>query len=151
MSVKDIEEAVYYVLSANTDVTASVSTRIYPKQLPQEAIIPAITFYRMSGTRVHVMGDDVAMEESLVQISIWANSLVQTRVIADAVRVSMQRWRGTYGNITIHDSLLQSEYDDFDDGTEQYECVHEYRIFHSYSAVADDTYLTTDGGDFLTA
>lgn len=145
MATKDIEEAVYKVLTASATLTALVSTRIYPFMLPQEIVLPAIVFFRTSGLRTHVMGGDLDLIESRVQVSIWAGSLLATRTISDAVRTLLQRWRGNYDNLAIHDSLLDSEYDDYNDDVEGYECVHEYRIFHSYAEGLPmfPSYLTT--------
>lgn len=131
MATKDIEEAVYTALTASGTLTALVSTRIYPFMLPQEIVLPAIVFFRVSGLRTPVMGVDLGLMESRIQVIIWADSLLATRTISDAVRGVMERWRATHGSVVIKDSLLDSESDGYNDDIEGYECIHEYRIFHT--------------------
>jgi hypothetical protein len=131
VATKDIEEAVYTALTASGTLTALVSTRIYPFMLPQEIVLPAIVFFRVSGLRTPVMGVDLGLMESRIQVIIWADSLLATRTISDAVRGVMERWRATHGSVVIKDSLLDSESDGYNDDIEGYECIHEYRIFHT--------------------
>jgi hypothetical protein len=131
VATKDIEEAVYTALTASGTLTALVSTRIYPFMLPQEIVLPAIIFYRISGMRTPAMGTDLTLMESRIQVTIWADSLLATRTISDAVRGVMERWRATHGSVVIKDSLLDSESDGYNDDIEGYECIHEYRIFHT--------------------
>ena len=131
MAVTEIEEAIYSVLSTSGTLTALVSDHIYPLTIPQEAPLPFISFYRESVIRYHAMGVDCYLMESRIEMSVWAESLSATRVIVNLIRGLFQRWRGTYDSMVVHDSLIEGEYDDFDEASEAYRSVITFQIFHT--------------------
>ena len=131
MAIAEIEEAVYSALTGNATLTGLISTRIYPLVLPQEVALPAVTFFRVSNLHNHGMGGDIDLMETRLQVSILADSVSRMRTVTDAVRGVLSRWKGTYGGVIVQDSLLDNEMDDFEPETEVYQCIQDYRIFHT--------------------
>jgi len=131
MAIAEIEEAVYSALTGNATLTGLISTRIYPLVLPQEVALPAVTFFRVSNLHNHGMGGDIDLMETRLQVSILADSVLRMRTVTDAVRGVLSRWKGTYGGVIVQDSLLDNEMDDFEPETEIYQCIQDYRIFHT--------------------
>jgi len=131
MAIAEIEEAVYSALTGNATLTGLISTRIYPLVLPQEVALPAVTFFRVSNLHNHGMGGDIDLMETRLQVSILADSVSRMRTVTDAVRGVLSRWKGTYGGVIVQDSLLDNEMDDFEPETSVYQCVQDYRIFHT--------------------
>jgi len=129
--VTEIEHAVFSVLIASADLYALVGNHIYPLTIPQEATLPFISFFRESGLRHHAMGVDCDLVESRIEMSVWANSLTSMRVIIDLIKGLFQRWRGTYDTVVVKDSLIETEYDDFDETSESYRSVITFQIFHT--------------------
>ena len=131
MAIAEIEEAVYSALTGNATLTGLISTHIYPLVLPQEVALPAVTFFRVSNIHNHGMGGDIDLMETRLQVSILADSVLRMRTVTDAVRGVLSRWKGTYGGVIVQDSLLDNEMDDFEPETEIYQCIQDYRIFHT--------------------
>lgn len=129
--ITEIEQAVFRVLAASADIYALAGNHIYPLTIPQEAPLPFISFYRESVIRHHAMGVDCYLMESRIEISVWAESLSATRVIINLIRGLFQRWRGTYDSMVVQDSLIEGEYDEFDEASEAYRSVITFQIFHT--------------------
>jgi len=68
-------------LLANAGVAALIGTRMYPDQLPQGATLPAVVYYRISGTYAESLGGVKAAGTCRVQLDAYA----ATRLAADAV------------------------------------------------------------------
>lgn len=131
MTIANIEEAIYSALAGNGILTALVLTRIYPLDVPQEAILPYVVFSKTGGIRHSAMGTDLSLMESRIEVEIWADSLKEARAVADAVRGVMQRWRGTYGGVVVQDSLITAEYDEYSSDDDAYQSVIDFQIFHT--------------------
>lgn len=85
-------------LEDDTDVGASLATRIYPIFLPQQVIYPAATFHLISD--VPVYAHDLAGPEALrIQIDVWAVTHLSARTIADQVRDALEGFRGMMGGV----------------------------------------------------
>jgi hypothetical protein len=106
-----LESEVYSRLSGFAGLTALVSTRIYPLRLPQDTTLPAVTFTRLSASRLSAMGSDPGLVRARVQYDAWtegSGAFDGARAIAEQIRAALQRWRTTSGTI-VQDSFLESE------------------------------------------
>lgn len=106
-----IEPAIYNLLKDNTAVAAIVSTRIYPDYVPQNALIPAITYQQLSGTRDHTLTDSVDMVPSSWQLNCWEENMPDARSLANAVRVALDNYSGTKSSTVIQCIHLDDEGD----------------------------------------
>lgn len=68
-------------LLANAGVAALIGTRIEPDKLPQRATLPAVVYYRISGTHAESLSGIRSAGTCRVQLDAYA----ATRLAADAV------------------------------------------------------------------
>lgn len=68
-------------LLAQSGVSTLIGTRMYPDALPEGATLPAVVYYRISGTHVESLGGIKAAGTCRVQLDAYA----ATRLAADAV------------------------------------------------------------------
>jgi hypothetical protein len=79
------ETAVRAVLLADATVAALVGDRIYPKTLPQDVTLPAITYQRISTIGDLDLDGDQATAAVRVQLNLWSESYDGVCALARAV------------------------------------------------------------------
>ena len=72
-------------LLANAGVAALIGTRMYPNALPQGATLPAVVYYRISGTHVESLQGIKAAGTCRVQLDCYG----ATRLAADGVSAAI--------------------------------------------------------------
>lgn len=101
------EPTIYARLSGYSGLTALVSTRIYPVELPPGVVYPAVSFFRMAAAPIPAMGSDPALVGIPLQVDCWAKNLDESgnpstaatkgqdsvQAIAAQVLGALQRWR----------------------------------------------------------
>jgi hypothetical protein len=126
-----IEEAVYSAMIGNINLTALVSTKMYPVKIPQNIVLPAISYHKTTDISERAMGTNMSIKTSYFQFNCWSAEYDNVRTIATALRGVFIRWRGLYSGITIYDSLREIEYEEFYPEEKRYSVTQEYRIFHN--------------------
>lgn len=102
-----IETALYSVLTADSNVTDLVSTRISPLLLKQGSTLPAVTYQIVSSVPEHAMGDDPGIWTTRVQLTSWGSAKDGADGYGDAVDVreqlktTLSRYSGTVDGIRI--------------------------------------------------
>ena len=94
-----IETEVRTRLTSDGTVSGLVSTRIYPKRLPQNPTYPALTFGRVSGVRLHNLAGVAGRGTPRIQIDSWAKTYLGAQALAAAVRASLDGFNGTLTTI----------------------------------------------------
>lgn len=80
------EESVNAALLAAVPVTAIVSTRIFPDEIPQEAAVPAIVYRRAGSALAYTLNDTPARAGATIRVSCWAATRLAAEQLADAAR-----------------------------------------------------------------
>lgn len=110
-----IEEAIYSHLTAETTMTDLVSTRIYPRQLPQNPTYPAVTYRRVSTSLDHLHGSATNLPFPRFQFNCYATSYGDTKTVANALKSVLDGFSGTFGgSIAVGAILSLNEVDGFD-------------------------------------
>lgn len=93
----------YALLSGAGAVTAIVSTRIYPVELPEGIALPAIVIDSISNVRAGAIDADAAshVTRARVQVSMLTASYTQLETLRAAVVAAMQFERGAIGGETV--------------------------------------------------
>lgn len=125
-----LEAAIYSILSTDLNIIALVGTRIYPLILPQDAILPAITYARVSTERESAFVTDPGLSTARIQVDIWATSALNGMAISEKVRVALHRYRGTITSVTIEESHIDNEILMYEPETEIYHIVLDFSILH---------------------
>jgi len=111
-----IEVVLKRMLETDTDLLALITGRVYPGKLPQGATLPAVTYRKVSGPRIHDL--DVAYPR--FQITAWAESYIEAVAVAFAIRGATQRYKGIRDGVKIPQIVYLNEVDMIDPETGYY-------------------------------
>lgn len=103
-------------LTGNSGVSALVSTRVYPLQLPQKPTYEAITYQRISNGP---QNGSTAIRDSRWQISCWAEEYGEAHVLAVAVKTAFE----DLTDDSIKMAYVVNELDDYDDEAKAYRTI----------------------------
>lgn len=107
--------SVYEQLAADTTVTDIVSTSIYRGSAPQSAAIPYVVMHEISKPHAHHLGGASGLAMPRIQIDCIANDPDTCETISEAIRDTLDGFRGTLGtsNTTnVRKMWLDTELDD---------------------------------------
>ena len=134
----ELGEALYSKLSGTTDLTALVSTRIYPRIAPQNTAFPYVIFFQVSNPGYHAMLNDPNINSPRWQISTWAETYSSARAIAKQVKAALRDYSGTMGGssgVSVQRIFYENEVDYTDVDPETKAVTHhiaqDYIIWHS--------------------
>ena len=134
-----LDEAIVALLKANSPINTVVGGRIYPIKAPDNAVMPMITYQRVSNLRESMItGEQPKLTETLFQLDIWVsqytgqNSGISTlRTISKNVRELLDAYRGTTSGVDIQAIMSENEFDyPWDEVAKIYGVTQRYRIFH---------------------
>ena len=80
-----IEADIIAQLEADVGVGAIADDRIYPEPLPQNPVLPAISYRRISGERDYTLSGPSGLAKVRFQFDCWATLFLTARNLADAV------------------------------------------------------------------
>lgn len=128
-----IEQAFYNVLAAHAGLSALVGPRIYPLILPQNPILPAATYARVSGPAEYTGGASSQLVESRLQVSCWAPDYTTAKAVAAQVRAALSALGGTIGGasgVYVAGSWIENEIDVYEPDARLYHVVVDVRMQH---------------------
>jgi hypothetical protein len=99
--VTELRVAVRQRLLSVAEVSALVSTRVYPTVLPQAAVLPAITYRRVDGFSDLTATTAGGYEQDRLQLDSWAQSASQAQAVAKAVRDALHGFAGDVSGVRI--------------------------------------------------
>lgn len=120
-----IEDGLFEILSQASAVTAIVGTnpvRVYPLLAPEPPTYPFVAYSLVSETNSSAMGSDTGVLRRRMQMDCYDTTAKGARVLADAVKTALKRYRGTVnygtgptaGSVTIQDIFILGQTDIFD-------------------------------------
>lgn len=129
----NIEEAIYSYLKDNAGLAALVSDRIYPLTMPQNCTMPAVTYRKVSGPRIHTMGTDPGLAYPRFQFSCWGSSYSSAKNVAKKVQAALQDYKGQMGGalgVVVQASIMENELDLYEPDTGLYHIPVDLVIWH---------------------
>jgi len=120
-------KAIYKLLSTNANVTAIVSTRIYPDMATQDAAYPFIVYSHEDTTPTNTKDGASPLDADNFNVQIFAKTYTQAQDLAAKTRTALDRVRGTYEGVNIDHIYFDNQQSidmDFDN--------HIYAIIQSY-------------------
>lgn len=106
-----LEQGLHSKLAGTAGITNLTSTRIYPGIASQNTVLPYITYSRISGLRVQIMGSISGMGHPRMQISCWAATYTGVKALAEQVRLALDSSSGAWGGTTISASIFEGDGD----------------------------------------
>jgi len=95
--IMTIEEAIVAHLGSFAGLVDLQSTRVYPVELPQGAVLPSTVYQQVSGIPEHSHNGRTGLERARFQISHWANRACDAVAVAVQTNVALDAFRGVMG------------------------------------------------------
>lgn len=108
-----LNEAIKTRLGADSAIAAMVASRIYPTTSPEPggnppALYPAITYWHVTEPHEHALEGPAGLATPRVQIEAWSNGVDEAWELSEAIRHSLDGFRGPIGDVTIVGALLET-------------------------------------------
>ncbi len=121
-----IEEATRSKLLSNITLAGLVSDIIDILKLPQNPVYPAVTFFKITGHR----HSDLDIAYPYFQCYSWGSTYASAREVANQIRISLIREKGTWGSVKIINAVFINEFDLYEDDTGIFHIVSEFKIIY---------------------
>lgn len=127
-----IEEALYAKVSSDAAIVELISNRLYPDKLPQNPVLPAITYQRVSTGRYHThdTSGGSGLARPRFQFDCYATSRLAAKNLVNVLRASLEGFNGWVGPTRIQGALSQNETDFYEDVTGLYRRSIDFMIHH---------------------
>jgi hypothetical protein len=124
-------KAVYFLLSEDESITAS----IYPQRIPEGSSLPAIVLSQISRVSNDTKKEYSKSDESRVQITIVSETATAAYELADSVRDVMNATvPNTFNSVLVQNISFQNEITDEDDDADEqglFMVVQDYLIMYA--------------------
>lgn len=127
-----IEEALQAYISANI---AGVAGRVYAYMLPQNVVLPAITYFVVSDVADHHMLGPSGLTEKRIQVSCWdrledGGGYASVKLLASQVRALLDGYQGTLSGIVIGRIFFSGSFDLRDPETKTHQVALDFIVNH---------------------
>lgn len=132
-----IESDIRARLAADGTVAGLVSTRIYPAILPQDPMLPAIVFSKVSAVRVHKLTGASGWSMPRMTVHSWGRTYAEAKTVAAAVRESLNGFIGQLSDGQSPESFrravirIDNELDDYEEDTDFHRVIQDYMVSHA--------------------
>lgn len=112
-NVADVESAIVTRLAAVSAVTTIVSTRIEPMYTGQTTALPCVSYQRIGGGPINVMGTALTTTtvNTQLQVDCWALTYTSLVSLANAVKSALSGWSSAVSTPPISSVQLLDEED----------------------------------------
>jgi len=129
-----IHEALFaFMKTAGT----SAANRFYPRQLPQQPVLPAGTYFQVSDPPEHTQSGPSKLRHPRFQIECWGvdtettDGYQQARFLAEEVRMLLEGYSGVMGDLEIGVAFAEDGKDDYDPNTFRHKVILDVIIWYS--------------------
>ena len=125
-----IGKSIYTLLSAESDITDLVSTRIYPVRVAQNGSYPAIVYSILGAVptndKTGTTNRRSQIDDFEVQISVHAKDYATTQDVCKAVRDTIDKYSGTSAGVSINSIYWDEQSDRYDDDIKLHNSFQRY-------------------------
>ncbi len=118
-------------LLADATLTTLIGTRLYPLTLPQNPTLPAMTYQRISGERVHTADGAHGLNRARIQFDAWATTYLVAESVFEALRKRLDAFRGAAGASIIQGAFVDSERDLYESEPKLYRNTSDFDVWHN--------------------
>lgn len=111
MSLKSPEMVLHNAIISDASVTSHVGHRVYPHLAPAVDSLPFISWRRLSIRREQTLSDPMGVPFVQIEYLAFAESYLEARQIADAMRAVLDGYSGSFDNTTVRQTSLDAEED----------------------------------------
>ena len=123
--------AIYHILYNDSDVSSTVSDRIYPEIAPEGATIPYIVYSIVSNTPVETK-EETVIDEATIELFTVSNKYKNLMTLADKVRSAMDRAQYTSTaaglEITVQSIIYTNEVTEVNQERNTYVAIQDYTM-----------------------
>lgn len=101
--------AIKTILAANANLTATVSTRIYPLIAPERPTLPCVVYTLNDLSPTEYKGSGMAWDECTVEVTAVSKTLEAAELLGNYVRTAMNRYTGTIGSDIVKSVTMTSQ------------------------------------------
>lgn len=106
------------------------SVKVYPLRLPQDAILPAVIYRRISGQRLRSIEGPAGMARPRIELNAYAVRYTEAKALATEIRRLLDGYRGRIGASQVENIIIDSDQDLLDDTTGHYRIIIDAIIWH---------------------
>jgi hypothetical protein len=121
----EIEKALGAYLTAHVTLVAG---RVYSVKLPQKAVLPALTFFRVSTVPIYSHQGFSHLTKCRFQISCWAVKHGDVREIASELRDVLDGYSGMMGTTEIGSCLCVGDRDMYEPAAGIYQAPLDFMV-----------------------
>ena len=131
-----IEGALRKKMIAASFINSIVGERVYPLRMPDNAILPAIVYTRITSERQHTLGGSGNLTYSRFVIDSYSNQesknggFAESIAIARAVQATLDGYRGPADGVDIQGILQMTEQHLYDSELEIYRVSQDWMVIH---------------------
>jgi len=125
-----IHEALVAHLRADAAIQSLAGDRIYPSVLPENSVMPALTYHLVDGANQHV----ARYIRASFWFSCWSYQRGLSWMLARAVRNALENFHGDYAANVHAFSLVENWYDDYEADSKLYPVRVHARIWYQEPA-----------------
>lgn len=115
-----IADGIFTLLSTAAPISALVGTRIYPVNLPEKPILPAIVYYTAGGTSEPTF-ETSGLQKLRYQFDCYGELFGDADRTRDALVAFLNGYQGTLSNgIVLQDAIYLQPIDGFKDAPRQF-------------------------------
>lgn len=132
-----IEKGVYSRLTADSTLAPIVSTtdspalvKVFAARIDQEVAPPFVRFWRVGVRRPDTLDGHNGSVRATVQVDCFSKTYGEMKSMLDAVRLSLDGFKGTAGTEEVKGSRMISERDFFDEEAELFVGSADFNIWY---------------------
>lgn len=111
MSLPEAPETFIRGLTAATSISSIVGSGIFPVMAPQGTMPPFVVYQRTNVSREQSLTGPIGVPVVTLQLTSWSSSYETAKTLAREIRLQVDGYTGTYGDVTIQRTSIASEMD----------------------------------------
>ncbi len=128
-----IETGIFALLTGNANISAIVGTRVYPGNLPEPPVLPAIS-HRLVGGNSDPTFDTSGLQRQRREFNCHAGTDDAALALRAVLIQEMNGYRGVLSDGTVLQNMdLVQSMDFFDEDPRQFRCMVEFYLYFTFA------------------
>lgn len=127
----EIGEVIVTKLTGYAGLSALISSRVYPGQLPQRPTLPSVTYQRVSTILVATRDNSgrANLERPRYQFDCWATTRKAARAVAAELRYALATFAQA-SSPRVDVALVQNDFDDYEPDTDRHRAIVDVFVWY---------------------
>lgn len=121
-----IDEAVEEMLTGNAALAALISDRVYPDNIPQGVVWPAIIYHQISETASYSHDGDSNLDTTRFQFDCYDDTKAGAKAVARALRSLLSGKKFTASNVRVQSCRLDNSLGGYDMNLGAWRYIQDY-------------------------